>query len=185
MAQKSTIYKVEIQLSDLTRHLYDSFSTTVALHPSETIERMMTRIVMFSLHAHEQLVFCKGVSTDDEPDLWLKSLSGDTELWIELGQLSEERIRKACSKSKRVIVASFQDNAGDVWWKQHQTKLTRFNHLDVVKIPQQSVEQLAAMCGRTMHFSVTIDESNISISDEKDYVSFEVESLMISGAVVD
>jgi uncharacterized protein YaeQ len=184
MAQKSTIYKVDIQLSDLSRHLYQSFATTIALHPSETVERMMARVVMFACHASEGLVFCKGVSTDDEPDLWQKSLSGDLELWIELGQLSEDRIRKACSKSKQVVVASFQDNAGDVWWKQNQNKLTRFKHLSVIKIPQQAVEDLSAMCARTMHLSITIEDSSISISDETNYISFEVESLMKQGVVV-
>ena len=177
MAIKSTIYKVELQLSDLTRHVYQSFSQTIALHPSETVERMLARVVMFALYADEQLSFCKGVSTDDEPDLWIKSLSDEIELWIELGQLSEDRVRKACGRSKNVIVAIFQDNAGDVWFKQNQSKLARYQNLDVIKIPQQAIEQLSVMVNRTMHFSVTIDESSISISDEKDYVSFEVEKL--------
>lgn len=84
MAQKSTIYKVELSVSDMDRHYYETHKLTVAKHPSETDERLMVRILAFALNAHEQLELTKGLSTDDEPDIWQKNLSGDLELWIAL-----------------------------------------------------------------------------------------------------
>ena len=36
MALKSTIYKANLQLSDLDRHHYADYPLTLALHPSES-----------------------------------------------------------------------------------------------------------------------------------------------------
>jgi len=86
MAQNATIYKVELSVSDMDRHYYETHKLTVAKHPSETDERMMVRLLAFALNAHEHLEMTKGISTDDEPDIWQKSLSGALELWVALGQ---------------------------------------------------------------------------------------------------
>ena len=85
MAQKATIYKVELSVSDMDRHYYETHKLTVAKHPSETDERLMVRLIAFALNAREQLEFSRGLSTDDEPDLWEKSLSGEIDLWVTLG----------------------------------------------------------------------------------------------------
>ena len=69
MAQKATIYKVELSVSDMDRNYYETHNLTVAKHPSETDERLMLRIIAFALNAHEKLEFSKGISTDDEPDI--------------------------------------------------------------------------------------------------------------------
>src|SRR6201996_6530736 len=62
MALKSTIYKAELQIADMDRHYYADHSLTIALHPSETNERMMVRVAAFALFAQERLEFCKGLS---------------------------------------------------------------------------------------------------------------------------
>ncbi len=54
----------------------------------------------FALHADELLEFGRGLSTDDEPDLWRKSLTGEIEQWIDLGQPDEQRIRNACGRAR-------------------------------------------------------------------------------------
>ena len=104
MALKSTIFKVALNVADMVRHVYGDFSLTIARHPSETDERMMLRVIVFAPHAHERLEFGKGISTDDEPDLWLRTLSNEIDLWVELGTPNERRLRKACGRSAEVIL---------------------------------------------------------------------------------
>ena len=102
MAQNATIHKVELSVSDMDRHYYEAHKLTVAKHPSETDERLMLRIVAFALNAHEHLEMTKGLSTDDEPDIWQKSLSGEIDLWVALGLPSEKVMRQSCSKAAKV-----------------------------------------------------------------------------------
>ena len=40
LALKSTIYKAQLQIADLDRQLYADHTLTLALHPSETEERL-------------------------------------------------------------------------------------------------------------------------------------------------
>ena len=89
MAVKATIYKAELQVSDMDRNHYQAYPLTLAQHPSETEERLMIRLLAFALNADPALAFGRGISTDDEPDLWLKDLTGQVELWIEVGQPDE------------------------------------------------------------------------------------------------
>ena len=83
MALGATIYKATLDISDLDRGWYGSRSLTVARHPSETEERMMVRILAFCLYADEKLEFGRGVSAEDEPDLWESNDAGDIGRWIE------------------------------------------------------------------------------------------------------
>ena len=84
MALKSTVVKAELQISDMDRHYYATHNLTVAQHPSETDERLMVRLLAFALHADERLEFGRGLSQDDEPDLWNKAMTGEIEQWIDL-----------------------------------------------------------------------------------------------------
>ncbi|MGD8913837.1 MAG: YaeQ family protein, partial [Candidatus Thiodiazotropha sp.] len=129
MALKATIFKAELQVSDMERGHYQTYDLTLARHPSETDERLMVRLLAFALNADEALSFTKGLSTEDEPELWLKSLSGEIELWIELGQLDEKRLRRACGLAKQVIVYLYAERSAAVWWSQQQEMVRRFSNL--------------------------------------------------------
>jgi uncharacterized protein YaeQ len=117
MALKATIFKADVQIADMDRHYYQDHVLTIARHPSETDERMMVRVLAFILHAHEALVFGKGLSADDEPDIWQKDLTGAIKLWIEVGQPDEKRIMKACGRAEKVFIYSYSSNSS-IWWNQ-------------------------------------------------------------------
>ena len=85
MALKSTIYKAELSIADMDRSYYADHALTLALHPSETEERMMVRLLAFILNAHERLIFGKGISTAEEPDLWHLDYSGEIRQWTAVG----------------------------------------------------------------------------------------------------
>ena len=94
MSLKPTIYKMTIDLCDLERSKYETLNLTVAQHPSESVERMMVRVLAYCIDAHEQLTFTKGISAPDEPDLWQHTLDGQICLWVEVGEPSFDRIKK-------------------------------------------------------------------------------------------
>lgn len=160
MALKSTIFKADLQISDMDRHYYGNHQLTIARHPSETDERMMMRVLAFALHASETLAFGKGLSDVEEADVWQKDLTGAIELWMEVGLPDERAIMKACGRSREVVVYSYGSTV-PVWWGQLGSRIARTNHLRICRIPEETSEALAALAQRTMQLQCTIQDGEI------------------------
>jgi len=161
MALNATIYKAHLQIADMDRHYYHDHVLTVALHPSETEERMMVRVLAFALHAHEHLAFGKGLSADDEPALWQKDLTGTIELWIDVGLPDEKDIRRACGRARRVVVYSYGGRNAALWWTNHHSKFARLDNLTVVDLPPATTQALAALARRNMQLQCTIQDGEV------------------------
>ena len=167
MALRATIHKADLHVADSDRHYYGSHSLTIAKHPSETQERMMVRIIAFALQAQEDLVFTKGLSDTDEPDLWIKDLTDAIKLWIEIGQPDERRILKACGRSDQVVVYCFGGHTSKIWWDDIANKLNRARNLQVISIPAEQANELNKLVERSMVIHVNIADGEASVSSEQ------------------
>lgn len=176
MALKATIFKVTMQIADMDRHYYADHVLTVASHPSENEERLMTRLLAFALNAHERLEFANGLSDQDEPDMWLKELTGDIGLWIMVGQPDEKAILKACGRSNQVRVYT-QRSKADAWWASASAKLERAHNLSIFKFDADAIEALAKLTDRSMNLLYTIQDGEIWVRNEQDGVQVEMTQL--------
>ena len=163
MALKSTVVKAELQISDMDRHYYATHNLTLAQHPSETDTRLMVRLLAFAMFADERLEFGRGLSQDDEPDLWRKEMTGEIVQWIDLGQPDEARVRKACGRSRQVVLFTYGGRSSDIWWEKNANALQRSKNLTVIDIPVEMVEQLTAMMVRSMRLNVLIQDGELQV----------------------
>lgn len=161
MALKATIFKADVSISDMDRHYYQDHNLTIARHPSENDQRMMLRLIAFILNAHEQLQFTKGLCDVEEPDLWQKSFADEIELWVELGQPSEQRIKKGTNQSQQMLIYSYQDNSFDEWWKKEQNKLRQKDNLSVFTVPAELADELTSVTERNMQIQATIQDGQL------------------------
>jgi uncharacterized protein YaeQ len=175
MALKATIFKASVQISDTDRNYYQSHVLTLARHPSETAERMMVRLLAFALHAHEALEFGKGLSTDDEPDLWHKDLTGAIELWIDVGQPDEKRLRKACGRASEVVVYSYGGSGAAMWREQMLPALARTRNLAIRKVTVEASQAMAKLAQRSMALTYTVQDGQVWVADAKDTVQVALE----------
>jgi len=176
MATKATIYKALLNIANMDSHYYAEHNLTLAKHPSETDLRLMVRLIAFVINADENLEFTKGISQDDEPDLWKKSLGGDIELWVDLGQPDEKRIKKACGRSEKVIIYTYQEGMATSWWKQIETSLTRFSNLQVIHLEMDGdIETLAK---RAMSLQANISDGELTLIDEEQSIMIREKSWM-------
>ena len=167
MALKATIHKARLQLSDMDRGVYLERALTIARHPSETDERMMIRLLAYALHvpADERqgaLDFSKSLWDTDEPDLWLKDLTGVIRHWIDDGQPDERRLLRAASRADRVTVIGYAAST-PVWWKGVAGKLARVRNVAVWQVPAAESQALAALAERTMQLDVLVQDGTLSI----------------------
>ena len=177
MALNATIYKADLDISDMDRHYYANHGLTLALHPSETEERLMVRLLAFALNADEALSFTRGLSSEDEPDVWKKDLTGDIELWIEVGLPDERRLRKACGRARKVMVYAYGGRTMDIWWDKTAKDLARLDNLAIFKLPEETTDALTALVQRSMRLSCTIQDGDIWVSDGTENLHVQLDTL--------
>lgn len=165
MALKATIFKADIDISNMDQHYYQSRSLTIAQHPSENDERMMVRLLGLLFFAHHEPEFTAGLCVQDEPDIWKKELHGDIALWIDVGRPSIERIKKANARSQEVAILCYGENAVQHWLADIDSQLTRFSHCSIWQINDKECEGLASLVDRTvsrnMHLQFTQEDNTI------------------------
>ena len=105
MALTSTVYNLDVSFADADRGVYEDLALRVALHPSETLEFMLARVLAYCLEYEEGITFSKGgISDGDQPPLWVATPDGRIKTWIEIGTPDAERLNKAakaCSIASR------------------------------------------------------------------------------------
>ena len=174
MALKATIYKAQLQLADMDRHVYADPSTTIARHPSETDERMMVRVLALALGwpadtSEGTLELAKDMWEPDEPALWHKNFSDEIVHWVEVGQPDDKRLMKASGRARKVSVFAFQSST-PIWWDGLANKVSRATNLTVWQIPTEQSQALATMAQRSMQLQFTVQDGSVWVNDGQETV---------------
>lgn len=164
MALRSTVYKVDLQVSDLDRQVFESRSVALARHPSETEERLMVRLLAYALNLGEGLAFGRGLSSEDEAAIWRHDLAGRPQLWIDVGLPDERTLRRACGRADAVALYTYGGRAAAQWWAQNEEALARLQNLAVIDLDADFTQALAALAGRNLQAQVTIQEGELWFS---------------------
>jgi uncharacterized protein YaeQ len=177
MALKATIFRAELDVADIDRGYFQHHTLTIARHPSETNERMMVRVLAFALHASAQLTFGGGLSSDDEPDLWQKDLTGAIDLWIDVGLPDEKSLRRACGRAKRVVVYAYGARSVMLWWDAVRGQLARNPQLSAYALSPATSTALEKLADRNMRLQCTIQDSEIWFASDETTVHVEMVAL--------
>ncbi|MGX5723724.1 YaeQ family protein [Metapseudomonas otitidis] len=165
MALQATPYKVELNLTDLDRGVYETLRFTVARHPSETEERLAVRLIAYGLWYHEQLAFGRGLSDVDEPALWEKSLDDRVLHWIEVGQPDAERITWCSRRCERFSLLAY--GSLRVWQTKVLDSVRNLKNINVVAVGQEALEELARDLPRSISWTLMISDGSLFITDER------------------
>ena len=185
MALRSTVFKAELQVADMDRGHYGTHALTVARHPSENDERLMVRLLAYALHAggegEESLAFANAMTEMDEPDLWRRDLTGEIELWIDVGQPDEKWLRKASRRARELVLYVYGRN-GDLWWGQQRSALGKLANLRVRQVGAEDSAALAELVQRSMRLQCTVQDGHIWLGDGERAIEFAVTELKTPAA---
>lgn len=176
MAQKATIYKADVNVANMDSDLYLDQSLTIAQHPSETLQRMMLRIVAWAMHANEQLTFTKGLCDEDEPELWQVNYSDEIEVWIDLGLPDEKRLKKASVRAQQAILFAYGENAASQWWTQQKSTAQKYNNLSIYRVSDETMAALADLVTRTMQLQFSISDGQVWLSCGEQSLLLDIET---------
>ena len=165
MALQATTYKVEINLTDLDRGVYQLLRFTVARHPSETEERLAVRLIAYALFYNEQLSFGRGLSDVDEPALWEKSLDDRVLHWIEVGQPDADRITWCSRRTEKFSLVAYGNLR--VWQTRVLDGVRSLKNINVVGVDQAALENLARDMPRALNWSLMISDGSLFVTDER------------------
>lgn len=163
MALPSTVHRAFIHLSDIDRGRYGELQATVARHPSETGERLVARLLAFSLCHEEGLAFTRGIGAGDEPDLWSRGPDGRTRLWVEVGLPEAARLLKAARHAGRVVLFAFGSSRRS-WESIHLPQLSRASNLTVFGLDHSFLEQVAVRLQRSVEWSLTVSGGTLYLT---------------------
>jgi uncharacterized protein YaeQ len=147
VALGATVYHVEIALSDTDRGVYESLDLRIAKHPSETMRYLVARTIGLALYWNEGIAFSKGLSTTDEPAVWIRELDGRIRLWMDVGSPSAERLHKASKAAARVVVVTY-DDASNLRRAVEGSRIHRAHEIEVVSVPTKLLDDVAEVTGR-------------------------------------
>ncbi len=165
MALQATPYKVELNLTDLDRGVYENLRFTVARHPSETEERLGVRLIAYALWYSEQLAFGRGLSDVDESALWEKSLDGRILHWIEVGQPDAERLTWCSRRAERVSLLAYGNLR--VWQSKVIDAVKGLKNLSIASIDSEALAALVKDLPHSLQWGVMISDGTLFITDER------------------
>jgi uncharacterized protein YaeQ len=151
MALTATLYHLDIALSDSDRGVYEALDLRVARHPSETMRYMLARTVALCLLWEDGIAFSKGLSTNDEPAVWLREPDGRIRLWVDVGQPGAERLHKASKAAARVVVCTYPDRSG-LERSIAGARIHRAEHIEVLALPAALLDELSAVTDKKTHW---------------------------------
>jgi uncharacterized protein YaeQ len=181
VALTATIYNVAVELADVDRGVYESLSLKVAQHPSETDERLITRILAYCLEYTEGIAFSRGISDPDEPAILVRDLTGTIQSWIEVGAPDAARLHKASKGAPRVAV--YLEKAPMIYLRQLSgEKIHRSEAIEIFAIDRELVAELVARMDRRMSWQLSVTDRHLFVTLGSDSIDGSIEEVFIGAA---
>ena len=171
MALQATIYRVQIEVSDVDRGVYESLDLRIARHPSESMPYLLTRTIAYALLYEEGIAFSKGgLSSADEAPLSIRDLQGNLRAWIEIGAPAADRLHKASKASPRVVVFT-QHDPRLLLNQAGERDIHKADRIEIYALDPKFLDQLGALTDRNSKWTlmrndgvlyVTVGEKTVS-----------------------
>ena len=178
MALTATLHTLRVALDDADRGVYETLELRIARHPSETLTYMLTRTLAYCLYWEPDIAFSKGLSTTDEPAVWVKNLDGRIALWIDVGHPSAERLHKASKAAQRVVVCTAQDPAA-LLRTLAGARIHRADEIELVGLPAAVLGPLESSVERRMDWGVALSGGQLYLTTAGQTLSGEIAREML------
>jgi uncharacterized protein YaeQ len=166
MALTSTVYTIAAELSDVDRGVYESLDIRAAMHPSESAEYFVTRVLAYCLEYAEGIAFAAGgVSDAEEPPVLVRDLTGRITTWIEIGAPDAARLHRASKLADRVAVYSHRDTR-NLLPQLRAAHIHRAAEIPLYTFDRGFIDGVAAKIERRMRWVVSVNERYLYLDGE-------------------
>jgi uncharacterized protein YaeQ len=163
VALTATIYYIEVELSDVDRHVYETLSLRLARHPSESAEYFVTRLLAYCLEYAEGIQFSNGISDPDEPTISVRDLTGAIRVWIEIGAPDAARVHKASKASPRVAIYTHRD-VTQLLKQWSDERIHRADAVELYSVDRTLISAFAAKLDRRMELTLSRTDGHLYVT---------------------
>lgn len=174
MALTATIYRFQIELSNISEAIYETLDFRVAQHPSEHLPYLLTRVLAFALNTQEGLEFSTtGLSDPDAAAISLTDSYGGFKLLIEIGSPSAKKLHKATKASKAVKVYIYK-NPEHYMAELSGEKIHRAEEIEFYSFPSTFIEELSQVIKKDNRWSLIVDDGVLTVQAGENTISSEL-----------
>jgi uncharacterized protein YaeQ len=170
MALTSTMYTVTVDLSDIDRGVYESLELRLAMHPSESPEYLVTRLLAYCLEYKDGIEFTSGLSNGEEPAIVVRDLTGRLLSWIEVGAPDADRLHRAAKLVEHVAVYTHHD-LRNVLGQWEGRKIHRAAEVSIYSFGRGFIDAFAQKLQRRMRLSLSVTERHLYLDIDGETVS--------------
>jgi uncharacterized protein YaeQ len=163
MALNATVHVFEIELADADRGVYETLALRVARHPSEAEDYLLTRVLAYCLEWTEGIGFSTGLSTPDEPAIFVRDPTGALQAWIDVGVPDAARVHRAAKAAPRVAV--YTHKAPEQLRKALAgARIHRAEDLHLVAVDRDFLAQWAQRLERRMKLALSVSGGHLYLT---------------------
>lgn len=164
MAHPSTLYRFRIDLADVDRNVFEKLDLRVAMHPSEALPYLLTRVLAFALNVDPELVFSPGgLSDPDQPAISAKDAGGGERVWIEIGNPSARKLHRAAKSSQVVKVYTYKDP--DLLKKEIESNAVyNADRIEIYALDTDFLERLGSILERDNSWNILRSDDSVTVS---------------------
>ncbi len=176
----STVFRLQLDLSDIDRGVYETLDLRMAQHASEEPDRLIVRALARAVAHCDGLEFGRGLSHPDDAALWAHDLTGQVATWIEVGLPSAERLHRISKRCPNVIV--FTAKPEDALLKEwRRRKIHKAEAIQVFRLPPDLVNKLAQDLKRKVSWFLTIQDHTLTVTTEEHILEGPIEQVTLGG----
>ncbi len=169
MASPSTLFRFKIALSDIDRSVYEALDLRVAMHPSESEDYLLTRVLAYALNVESGLEFTQGLCSPDEPAIWLPDPRGGIAKWIDIGNPAARRLHKASKAARSVRVYTYK-NPETLKREAASEPVHRAAEIEVFSFDSTFLKALTNMLKRENNWTLIHNDGELSITSGEENI---------------
>lgn len=169
-----SLYKFQIELSDIPRARYETLEFRAALHPSESIPYFLTRILAYALNIEEGLTFAPtGLHDPDAAAMHILDTHGGFKTLIEVGSPSARKLHKATKQAKHVKVYTYK-NPHSLIEEILKEKVHRASEIEIFSVQPHFLSELEPHLKPNNRWAILYNDGTLSVQIEEQSINAEI-----------
>jgi uncharacterized protein YaeQ len=163
VALTSTMYTMNVSLAHVDRGVYEQLEFRMAMHPSESPEYFVARLLAYCLEYTEGIGFSKGVSDPEDPTVSVRDLTGTITTWIEIGLPDAARLHKASKAAPRVVIYTHKDPT--VWLRQIAgERIHKVEKIECYVLERALTDAMVECLDRRLSFELSVTDGELFLN---------------------